>query len=170
MRDRLVVPRKADGIEVVQPVALLPAPVLREQETQLREAVRDDHRRLALGRLAVAGDRLAYGLWRVGVKRDAPVFRDAPGRERDAVEIIEPRHRMAVGLLHDERAGPMSIHEPAHPQGRFAESPILWQCSKRDDAVLKEPAAGENGVAEFSGARIDGEDGTVRVSGHGRGT
>lgn len=170
MRDRLVVPRKANGIEVIQPVALLPAPVLCQQEPQLREAVRDDHRCLALGRLAVAGDRLAHGLWRVSVERDTPVFRDAPGGESDAVEVIEPRHGMAIGLLHDERAGPMSIHEPAHPQGRFAESPILWQSSKRDDAVLKEPATSENGVAEFSGARIDGEDGTVRVSGHGRGT
>jgi len=42
-----------------------------------------------------------------------------------------------------------------------------WQMSKRQDARVNEMNSSENGVPEFTGAGIDGENGGAR-SGHGR--
>src|SRR5882672_7485430 len=54
---RLVVERQGDRVEHVLPVALLPAPVLRQVDAERREAMRDGDGDLRLLGLAVAGDR-----------------------------------------------------------------------------------------------------------------
>ena len=130
-----------DGIEHVEPELLLPAPILREIDAQLREAVGDGDRNLRLLRLAIAGDSSAHGLGRVRPEWDAEAPRKPAGVAANAVQLIEPRERMAVRLLNDDCARAMGGEERGDPDLRLLEAPLLGDEPQSDDARGNESAS-----------------------------
>ncbi len=102
---RLVVQRQGDRVEHVLPIALFPAPVLRQIDAKRRIAVCDSDCHLRLLGLAVAGDGRADGLRRVHREVGMLTGGKVLGRPTQPVELVEPRHRVPVCLFdhHDVR-------------------------------------------------------------------
>ena len=112
LRRGLVVKGERDGVEHVEPEALLPLPVLRQVDAQMREAESHRDRGLDLRRLAVSENVLSDLLGGVDGDGDALLPREPADRECEAVNAVEPRHRVVVGLLKDD--GPRAVRsEPA---------------------------------------------------------
>lgn len=161
MRDALVVEREGHGVEHVSPQSLLPAPVLREAEPQVREAVGHGLGGFELRSPAAARHAQAYSLGRVGGEAQPSAPGDRPGGAGDGIEPIEPGHRVAVGLLHDDRARRVCRCEDANAPSDGLQPSRSLEHAERDGAVREQPAASEDSEAEFTGTGIDGEDGGV---------
>ena len=83
----------------------------------------------------------------------------------EAVEIIEPGHRVAMRLLDDKRARPVGTNPLPELTAGFGKPPRLRQAPEREHPAVGEAPAGEDGEAEFTEAGIEGEEG-IRFLGH----
>jgi len=163
---RLVMECQGDRIKHVLPVALLPAPVLREVDAERREAVRDGNGDLRLLRFAIAGDGGPNALGRVHRECGVVPCSKVSRRSRDLVELIQPLQRVSVRLLHDHDVRAMCLDPRADVLPRSGEPLVLRGSTKPEHATGYEASALEHGVAEFPKSGIEGKD-AVRILLHG---
>lgn len=154
------------GVEHVLPEAFLPAPVLGEVDAKRWEARGDHGRDLALGRLAVPENGLPDLLRSVGGEPEMPSPSEPACVEGQAVEVVQPRDWMAVGLLDDDHSRPVGPCPAPELPLHFKEASLSWMPPIGDCAARQEPWASDDSPAEFSEARIDGKDGGFML--HGR--
>ena len=163
--DSAVVEAERDGVEHVLPVALLPLAVLADVDPQRGVAGGHDRGHFSLGRPAVSDDTLADGLGRIGGQANTPVSGQEHGGPDEAIQVIEPGNGMMVRLLDDDRSWSVRADPLPELTAGFRKSPPSRQVSEGEDAAVGQTLAGEDGVAEFPEARIEGEE-SVTSLGH----
>ena len=85
---------------------------------------------------------------------------------RDQVELVEPRQRMSVGLLHDHDVGPMRLEPAAHVLPCDGEPVVFRHAAQTEHAAGHNATTANHGVAEIAKSGIEGEDGVSSVA-HG---
>lgn len=162
----LVVERQRDRVEHVLPVAILPLPRLAAVDPELRVPADERLRHLGLPGPAVIEHGPAHRLGGVHGEREVVGMRDPPQQPAQRREFRRGKLGMGGNRLEDEYVRSMG----AEPHiGNFADS--LEPVPHRDvpegqDTVVKETETLKDGVAEFPGTGIEGQDG-VRSLGHG---
>ena len=106
----LVMKRQGDRVEHVLPEDFFPTPILREIHAQRWKAVCDGDGDFGLLGLAVAGDGGPNPLRRVHRELGVLASGEIPRRTRQLVELVKPRHRVSVRLLHDHDIGLVRPH------------------------------------------------------------
>src|SRR5437870_2167067 len=140
-RRALVMKRQRDRVEHILPVALFPPPVLREVDTKARVAVRDGDCDFRLLGLAVADDILPHALRGVGREVDAAAPRETTGVKGDAVQLVEPRHRVPVGLLYNDDSRMMGAVPAANVLAHSASRPSFgtWRRPSTPPVTRRRP-------------------------------
>jgi hypothetical protein len=98
---------KTEGysVEHVLPVALFPPAILVEVNPERRVSNRDFRCDLALGGPAVSEKTLADRLRGIEAELQPSLLRQPSRRANESIEIVQPRHRVAMRLLNDQAAG-----------------------------------------------------------------
>ena len=163
---RLVMKRQRDRIEHVLPITLLPAAILCEIDAEGGKAVSDSDGDLGLLGFPVPGDRCPYALRRVHRERGVLASGEVPRGTRELMQLVEPRHRMTVGLLDHYDVGPVRPQPSAYVLTCGGEPFIFRYAPQAKHSAGHKPATVQDGVPEITKSGIEREDG-VRILSHG---